>query len=81
MMSTDCNVVGAAPVAGVIVGASPALLVTDGRPEADVDPDTVSSPPNDVNDANAIAATAIIANTLMSVFFGMGLLLSASCVS
>jgi hypothetical protein len=78
-MSTDCNVAGAAPVGGVIVGASPALLVTDGRPEAD-DPDTLSFPPNDVNDANAIAATAIIANTLMSVFFGMGLLLSASCV-
>jgi hypothetical protein len=57
------------------------LLVTDGRPGVDTDSDTVSFPPNDVNDANAIAATAIIANTLMSVFFGMGLLLSASCVS
>jgi predicted secreted protein len=68
--------VGAAPVGGVIVGASPALSVTDGRPEADVDPDTLSSPPNDVNDANAIAATAMIANIFTSVFFGMALLLS-----
>ena len=80
MMSTDCNVVGAAPVGGVIVGVSPALFVTDGRPAADVDPDTVSFPPSDVNDANAIAATAIIANTLINVFFGMALLLSVRCL-
>jgi hypothetical protein len=36
----------------------------------------VSSPPSDVNDANAIAATAITANILTIVFFGMALLLS-----
>ena len=56
MMSLVCNVVGAAPVGGVIVGASPALPVTAGNPAADSD--TVSFPPKDVIVANAIAATA-----------------------
>jgi hypothetical protein len=68
MMSCVCNVVGAAPVGGVIVGASPALPVTAGNPAAD--PDTVSSPPRVVIDANAIAATAKTANIFTRVFFG-----------
>jgi hypothetical protein len=73
MMSLVCNVVGAAPVGGVIVGASPALPVTAGNPAADSD--TVSLPPKDVIVANAIAATAKTANILSRVFFDMILLL------
>jgi hypothetical protein len=72
MMSCVCNVVGAAPVGGVIVGASPALPVTAGNPAAD--PDTVSSPPSVVNDANPIANTAKTANIFTRVFFGIVLL-------
>jgi hypothetical protein len=72
MMSCVCNVAGAAPVGGVIVGASPALPVTAGNPAAD--PDTVSSPPSVVIDANAIAATAKTANIFTRVFFGIVLL-------
>ena len=72
MMSCVCNVAGAAPVGGVIVGASHALPVTAGNHAAD--PDTVSSPPNVVIDANAIAATANTANIFTRVFFGITLL-------
>ena len=72
MMSFVCNVVGAAPVGGVIVGASPALPVTTGSHD---ESDTVSFPPSDVNDANAIAATAKTANTFKRVLFDMVLLL------
>jgi hypothetical protein len=72
MMSCVCNVAGASPVGGVIVGASPALAVTAGNPAAD--PDTVSSPPSVVIDANTIASTAKAANTFTKVFFGIFLL-------
>ena len=70
-MSCVCNVAGAAPVGGVIVGASPALPVTTGSPD---ESDTVSFPPSDVNDANAIAATAKTAKTFKRVLFDMDLL-------
>ena len=72
MMSCVCNVAGAEPVGGVIVGASPALPVTAGSPAAYSD--TVSFPPNDVIVANAIANTAKTANTFTRVFFGITLL-------
>ena len=77
-MSLVCNVVGAAPVGGVIVGASPALPVTTGSPDVS---DTVSFPPNDVNVANAIAATVKTANTFKSVFFDMFLRYSISPIN
>jgi hypothetical protein len=72
MMSCVCNVAGASPVGRVIVGASPALAVTAGNPAAD--PDTVSSPPSVVIEANTIASTAKAANTFTKVFFGIVLL-------
>jgi hypothetical protein len=72
MMSCVSNVAGAVPVGAVIVGASPALAVTAGSPD---ESDIVSFPPSDVNDANAIAATAKTANIFNRVFFGMFLLL------
>jgi hypothetical protein len=76
MMSWVCNVAGGVPVGGVIVGASPALAVTAGNPAAD--PDTVSSPPSVVIDANTIAATAKTANIFTKVFFGIFLLVIRS---
>jgi hypothetical protein len=79
MMSCVCNVAGAAPVGGVIVGVSPALPVTTGNPATDSD--TVSFPPKDVIVANAIANTAKTANTFTRVFFGIVLLVRSGIQS
>jgi hypothetical protein len=65
MMSFVCSVVGASPFGGVIVGASPALSVTDGN---------LLFPPHDVTVVNVIAITAKTANTLIRVLLGIFLL-------
>ena len=62
-MSCVCNVAGALPVGGVIVGASPALAVTAGSPAAAVSA-TVSFPPHAVRDVIDSAITAAIASLL-----------------
>ena len=69
-MSWVCRVVGAAPLGAVIVGASPALAVTAGRPLDDVSA-TVSFPPHAERDVIASAITAAIAKFLTFEFISI----------
>jgi hypothetical protein len=62
-MSWVCRVGGAAPLGAVIVGDSPALAVTAGRP-LEVVSATVSFPPHAERDVIARAITAAIAKFL-----------------
>ena len=67
-MSSDFSSAGAGPPTPVDTIASATICLISSAVNS---VGTLSFPPSDVNDANAIASTAKTANTFISVFLGI----------